>query len=227
MNEGVLNYIFTKKFTCPVCEKEFNDVEVRRSKLRTQSVQTDFRTIYKDFEPTHYDVKQCTHCGYASMSAYFDKITERQKEMIRKNITPSFVSKEPTPPYDLDTVVERYDQALKCVDVISGKTSQKALTALKLAWVYRANGSNDALEKHYLRMAFTGLKQAYSTENFPLGNMDESTAKYVIADLARRSGDFGEALRWVSDVIVARGIPGSLKERAVDLKELIQAKQTN
>ena len=221
MNE----YIYTKKFKCPVCEEDFNDAEVRRSKLRTQSIDTDFRTVYKDFEPTYYDVKQCTHCGYASMAAYFDKITERQKEMIRKNITPS--QKESTPPYDLETVVSRYDQALKCVDVISGKTSQKALTALKLAWVYRADGSNEALEKHYLRMALTGLKQAYSTENFPLGNMDESTAKYVIADLARRVGDFGEALRWISDVIVSKGTAGSLKERAIDLKELIQAKQTN
>ena len=223
MNE----YIYTKKFKCPVCEEEFNDVEIRRSKLRTQSVDTDFRTVYRDFEPTNYDVKQCTHCGYAALLAYFEKITERQKDVIRKKITPSFVPAEPTAPYDLATVVTRYDQALKCIDAISGKDSQKALTALKLAWVYRASGSNESLEKHYLRMAFTGLKQAYSTEDFPLGNMDESTAKYLIADIARRIGEFGEAIRWVSDVIVARGVSSTLKDKAIDLKELIQAKQTN
>ena len=221
MNE----YLYTKKFKCPVCEEDFNDVEVRRSKLRTQSVDTDFKTVYKDFEPTNYDVKQCTHCGYAALSAYFDKITERQKELIRKNITPP--SAEPNAPYDLNTTSARFEQAIKCVDVTSGKASQKALTALKLAWVYRSDGSNERLEKHYLRMAFTGLKEAYSTEDFPLGNMDEATAKYIIADTARRVGEFGEAIRWVSDVIVARGISSNLKDKAIDLKELILAKQAN
>ena len=85
----------------------------------------------------------------------------------------------------------------------------------------RIAGRHD-LEREHVKAAYEGLLVAYSNERFPLGNMDESTAKYVIADLARRNGQMGEAMRWVADVIVAKGIPSSLKERAQTLKDLIR-----
>ena len=220
--EEILSYMYTKEFECPVCEKLFMDFVIRRSKLRVLKVETDYHTIYKDIDPNHYEVLFCTHCGYATLNNYFDKITERQKAMIREKICVNYTPMEFPVPLSIENVIKRYRQALDCAAAIDAKASQKAFINLKLSWVIRADKKLKEIELKFLRAAFDGLKEAFSTERFPLGAMDESTAKYVIADLARRLGEMGEAMRWVGDVVVARGIPSALKERASDLKDLIR-----
>jgi len=219
--EEILSYMFTKEFECPVCEQKFVDFVLKKSKLRTLKVETDFHTIYKDIDPNFYEVLFCTHCGYAALHSYFDKIIERQKQMIREKISVHHSPVEFTIPLTSESAVKRYQQALLCADTINAKPSQKAFINLKLAWILRSAGRREH-ELKFLRVAYEGLKEAFSTERFPIGAMDEATVKYVVADLARRLGDMGEAMRWVGQVIVAKGIPGALKERADVLKDLIR-----
>ena len=216
--EELLTYLYPKSFNCPVCEKEFSDFAVRKSKLRTQKIDSDFYTHYFVVDPNHYDVQFCSHCGYAALSAYFDRITDRQQTIIKEKITPDHKPITFPMPLSIEDVILRYEQAAKCAEAINAKASQQALIFLKTAWVYRSVGDKSK-ELGNLRIAFSGLKDAFSSENFPLGNMDEITAKYVIADLARRLGLFSEALRWVGDVVVAQGISSAIKERALLLKE--------
>jgi uncharacterized protein (DUF2225 family) len=178
-------------------------------------------TRYHVVNPNHYDLLFCSHCGYAALRNYFDKITAKQQEMIKKNVSKDYKPMEFHMPLSMEHVISRYKQALLCASAIEAKVSQKAFINLKLAWVLREANQKE-LELRFLREAFEGLKTAFQTERFPLGNMDESTAKYVIADLARRVGEPAEALRWVGDVVVAKGIPGALKERAINLKDLIR-----
>ena len=223
----ILSYMYPKSYHCPVCDKEFTDFIVRKSKLRPEFVETDFMTHYKVINPNHYEVVFCSHCGYATLNNYFDLITERQKAMIREQITPKYKPREFPVPYAMDCVITRYKQALLCAHAINAKASQRAFINLKLSWVLRTMPKkNKDLELKFLRDAFEGLKEAFGTERFPLGAMDEMTAKYVIADLARRLGEMGEAMRWVGDVVVARGIPSAIKERAQNLKDLIREGQT-
>jgi len=226
MEEELLSFLYTKQIHCPVCDKEFMDFMIRKSKLRATHTDTDFRTTYKTIDTNHYDVLFCYHCGYATLQNYFDRITERQQKMIREKITPHFRPMEFPMPLSLEHVSLRYKQALACADAIESKPSQKAFINLKLAWVLRGV-KNKKLELKFLREAYEGLKKAFSTENFPLGQMDESTAKYVIGDLARRLGEMTDAMRWVGDVVIAKGIPSSLKERALNLKDLIREGKTD
>lgn len=219
--EEILAYLYPKSYECPVCDKEFTEFILRKSKLRVVTVETDFRTIYKDIDPNHYEVIFCSHCGYATLHNYFDSPTERQRKLIKEKICSVYKPHEFIMPLPLESVMERYKQALKCADAIEAKESQKAFICLKLAWVLRGKGDKEK-EMIFLKQAYEGLKLAFGQERFPLGAMDESTAKYVIADLARRLGEMGEAMRWVGDVVVARGIPGALKERASLLKDLIR-----
>ena len=225
LEKEILTYMFPKTFICPVCDKAFTDFVVRKSKLRAITVETDFMTHYKVINPNHYEVMFCTNCGYAALSNYFDLITERQKGMIREKVSPNYQVREFPVPFSMENVIFRYKQALICAAAINAKPSQRAFTCLKLAWVLRSMGNKD-LELKFLRDALNGLKEAFSTERFPLGAMDESTAKYVIADLSRRLGEMGEAMRWVADVVTAKGIPGALKERAVNLKDLVREGKT-
>ena len=219
--ELILSYLYPKTFNCPVCEKDFIDFVVRKSKLRTVKTDTDFMTVYKDIDPNHYEILFCSHCGYAQPHNYFDKITMRQQQMIREKITINYKPMEFPMPLTQEHVMLRFKQAILCADAIDAKVSQKAFISLRLAWVLRRNGNKD-LEMRFMREAYDGLKQAFMTERFPLGSMDEPTAKYIIADLGRRLGDFGEAMRWVGDLMTAKGIPGMIKDRAVNLKDLIR-----
>lgn len=223
--EEILAFLYPKSFHCLVCDREFMDFIVRKSKLKSIHVDTDFLTHYQVINPNHYEVLFCSHCGYAALHNYFSTITARQQIMIEEKITPNYKPMEFPMPLKMEHVIVRYKQALLCAAAIESKVSQRAFTSLKLAWVLRVSGHKE-LELRFLRQAFEGLKEAFQSERFPLGNMDEVTAKYVIADLARRLGDMGEAMRWIGDVVVSRGLPGVLKERASTLKDLIREGKT-
>ena len=224
--EEILAYLYPKKIMCTVCDKEFTKQMVRTTKLRVLSVDTDFRSAYKDIDPNRYEVTLCSNCGYAALPTHFDKIMNRQKEAIIEKIKPNYKHVEHEMPLSLDDTVSIYKQAFACADAINAKVSVKAFLSLRLAWVYRDEGKKDE-ELLLIKDVYEGLKEAFSTENFPLGNMDEATAKYIIADMARRTGQMGEAMRWVADVVVGKGISSSIKDRAVRLKDLIREGSTD
>jgi len=224
--EQILALLYPKSRKCAVCEKEFTELAVRKSKLKTPTkIDTDFLSHYKEIDPNHYEVIFCIYCGYAALMANFDVITQRQRDILLAEIGKNHKPVEFDAPYSLEMVVTRYNQAMKCATAINAKASIKAFIALKLSWVLRVAGKHD-LEKKFSRMAYDGLVEAYSDERFPLGNMDETTAKYIIADLARRNGLMGEAMRWVADVVVAKGIPSAIKEKASLLKDMIREGNT-
>lgn len=51
--------------------------------------------------------------------------------------------------------------------------------------------------------------------------MDETTTTYLIADLARRIGKYEESSRWVSKVLTSRSASDRIKDKARDIKEMI------
>ena len=224
--EDPLAYLFTKTVKCPVCEKEFIDFAVRKSKLRAINTDTDYRTHYKDIDPNHYEVLLCSFCGYAALDSSFSRITSRQQDMVKEKITPNHKPVEYPVPYSPQDVLTRFKKALECANAIDAKLSQKAVICLKTAWVYRDMGDQKN-ETLFLRGAYKGFSDAYTTENFPMAGMDEHTAKYMMAELARRVGLTEDALRLISDVVVARGIRGGLKERALALKEMIRESESD
>ena len=221
-----MSYLYPKKFTCTVCEGEITKQMIRTTRLRPLHVDTDFRSEYKVIDPNRYEVILCKHCGFASLPTHFDKVINRQKEAILTKIKPEYKHVEHELPYSLDAAVAIYRQAFACAEAMEAKVSVKAFLSLRLAWVYRHAGRKNE-EIPLLKDVYEGLKEAFSTENFPLGNMDEATAKYLIADMARRTGQMGEAMRWIADVVVARGISGQIKERAGRLKDLIREGKTD
>ncbi|MCL2500389.1 MAG: DUF2225 domain-containing protein [Defluviitaleaceae bacterium] len=225
--EEILSFLYPRNIKCPVCEREFTDFGVRTTKLRVEKMDNDFRKRYYVVDPNHYGVTLCYHCGYTAIHAYFERITEKQQDLIKKFITPLYKPQEYHVPLSQADVLNRYDQALACCQAIYAKDSQFAFTYLKKAWVYRDMENMKDREIKEMREAYIRFKDAFTSESFPLGEMDEITAKYLIAELARRLGNFAEALRWVGDVVVAKGIPSAIKERAVILKELAREGNMN
>lgn len=223
VEELMTNYLYYKTFKCPVCNKDFMDILLRRSKLRSIGVDRDFRTRYHDIDPNLYEVTVCGHCGYAALHNYFDKILSKQGEWILEKITPNYRHVDHDIPFTPASALARYKQALACAQAMEAKSSTKAVICLKMAWLYR-DAKDEKGELTLIRLSYTALKDAFSNENFPLGSMDEPTTMYMIAEMARRLGEFDEALKMIGNVITSRATPVSIKNKAQDMKELIKDK---
>ena len=76
-------------------------------------------------------------------------------------------------------------------------------------------------ETELLANAYDGFMSAFSKEDFPMCGMDETTTTYLIADLARRIGKYEESSRWVSKVLTSRSASDRIKDKARDIKEMI------
>ena len=160
-----------------------------------------------------------------------------QAKMIKENISANFKGLSNSGSfYTYDDAIARHQLALANTVVKKAKDSEKAYTCLKLAWLCR--GKAESLPKEtpdyenqikqlpqeeteLLANAYDGFMSAFSKEDFPMCGMDETTTTYLIADLARRIGKYEESSRWVSKVLTSRSASDRIKDKARDIKEMI------
>ena len=233
--------LFDKSYTCPVCDMEFKSKMVRTGKAKLVSADSDLRPRYQGVDPLKYDAILCPKCGYASLNRYFNFVMASQAKMIKEQITTNFTyQSEDGKIYSYDEAITRHKMALLNTIVKKGKTSERAYTCLKLAWLFR--GKREELMKgdyekkeveeiykeelECLENAHEGFISAFSKEEFPMCGMDQYTVMFLVAELARRIGDTAEAKRWVSQVLVARDANKRIKDKALALKESLQSDGT-
>ena len=212
--------IMSRKFTCPVCDSGFENWDVASYKVRITRSDSDLRNYFAPYDPLYYAVVICSACGYSAQRSDFSQINTKQKKLIEEKITPKFKTKDYPQVYTADMAIERYMHAYKCAEAKGGATSEKAMICLRLSWLYR-DKEDDENETIYREHALKGLIQAFESERFPIAGMDSATLDYLIGELHRRCGNLDEASKHIGKVIVQRGIPSRLKERALDVKELI------
>lgn len=227
--------IFDKTFTCPVCDTEFKSKMVKSGKVKLQSLDTDLRPIYQFMDPLKYDAIVCPHCGFAALNRFFKFMTSAQAGLIKKNISSAFRGiNEAGSIYSYDDAIARHKLALVNAIVKKAKTSERAYTCLKTAWVIRGKAENlpkdqasvkQQLEKEeleFIAKAYDGFDEAFSKESFPMCGMDEITITLLMAELARRIGKYDESSRWISRVLISRDANERIKQKARDIKDLIK-----
>ncbi|MDF2673640.1 MAG: hypothetical protein K0R09_1905 [Clostridiales bacterium] len=217
----ILDYLYDKSFTCPVCNCDVKVRSVKSGKTRLMSKDTDLMPRHEPINPMFYDVAICPKCGYAAMVKYFDKIKHEQTLIIKSTITPKFKAKAYPDIYDVDIAIERFKLALLNSVVKNSKMSERAYTCLKLAWMYRLKEDSET-ELKLLEQALIGFKDAFTKESFPICGMDTYTLIYLLGEISRRLGYPEDALRWFGKVIVTPGVNPRLKEMARDQKDLIK-----
>lgn len=214
------DYIYEKNYDCPSCGKSFISHTLRQSRLKFSRSDTDLRNIFEPFDPIYYDAILCPHCGYAAMTAFFKNLTEKQADIIKAEITSRFKRKDYKAPYSVETAVERTKYALLNAVIRKARTSEKANICLKIAWLYRDAGdkTNEAI---FIQKALEGFLMAREKETPPICGMDGDTLTYLIGDLYRRNGDISQAMKWIGQLVVDRQVKKSLKDKALELKELM------
>ena len=235
--------LFDKGFTCPVCDEEFHSKMVRTGKVKLLSADTDLRPKYQLVDSLKYDALVCPKCGYASLSRFFKFMLPAQAKMIRENISTNFKGIDTSAnTYTYDDAISRHQLALANAVVKKAKDSEKAYTCLKIAWLYRGKAENlpkdtenynqeikelKEQEVELLDNACEGFLSAYSKESFPMCGMDELTVTYLVADLCRRTGRFDESARWISKVLTSRTANERIKNKARDIKEMLERDRAN
>ncbi len=229
--------LFPKTHICPVCDKKFKTLSVRAGKLRSIGQDEDLRPLYREMDPLKYDAIVCPNCGYAAVSRYFDIMMPVQKKRIREEIQKNFGGMEvSTDVFSYDEAILRYKMVLMN-DVVGGvKSSRKAYTCLKLAWIIRGKlekegpklepSECDKLrddEMECIQNAYEGYVMAFSNENFPMSGMDELTVTYLTAELAFKLEKYRESLQLVYKIIGNNAASSRMKEKSLDLKERIRS----
>ena len=230
--------LFDKTHKCPVCDSEFKCKMVRTGKAKLVSQDMDLRPKYQGIDPLKYDAILCPVCGYASLNRYFNFVMSSQAKQIKEQISSTFkYTSENGKTYSYDEAITRHKMALLNTVVKRGKVSERAYTCLKLAWLFRGKRAvmmqgeyskeeAKALyeeEKECLKNAHEGFVAAFSQEEFPMCGMDQYTVTFLVAELSRRIGEYEEAKRWVSKVLVARDANRRIKDKALALKESLQS----
>lgn len=231
--------IFDKTYTCPVCDKEFKSKTVKSGKVKLQNLDSDLRPIYQNMDPLKYDAIVCPYCGFAALNRFFKYVSSAQAALIKTSISASFKGlKESGSIFDYDDAIARHKISLVNTIVKRAKTSERAYTCLKTAWVIRGKAESlpnnlpdykkqfEDLQKEeldFISKAYDGFDEAFSKETFPMCGMDEITITLLMADLARRIGKYDEAGRWISRVLISKDANERIKQKARDIKELIQS----
>lgn len=229
--------LFDKSFNCPVCDTEFHSKMVRTGKVKLLSADSDLRPKYQLVDSLKYDALVCPKCGYAALSRFFKFMIPAQATLIRENISKNFSGMKPAGnTYTYDDAIARHQLALANAVVKKGKASEKAYTCLKMAWLCRGKAETlpkdtpdydeqikmlQKEETELLANAYDGFMSAFSKESFPMCGMDEITVTYLIAELARRTGKYEESSRWISRVLTSREANERIKNKARDIKELL------
>ncbi|MCI7062256.1 MAG: DUF2225 domain-containing protein [Lachnospiraceae bacterium] len=231
------DFLFEKTYICPVCDKEFHSKKVRTGKVKLLAADTDLRPKYQHVDCLKYDAVACPHCGYAALDRFFKFMMPAQARLIRENISANFKGLPATDNiYTYDDALERHQLALLNTVIKKAKESERAYTCLKMAWICRGKAESlpeetpdrkkqleelHAQEKELLENAYTGFQAAFSKETFPMCGMDEVTVSYLLAELARRIGKYEESSRWISRVLISREANERIKNRAREIKELL------
>ncbi len=233
------DYIFDKKYTCPVCDIGFTSKCVKSGKIKLSGHDTDLRPTYEFMDPLKYDVVACSYCGYASLVRYYGRLSMRQIKEIKAGIGSRFKGlPDIEGAYSYDDAITRHKLAILCSMVKGAKNGERAYTCLKTAWVLR--GKMQTLDKNSseyrelsdsemdcIKNAYEGFVLAISNEPFPIAGMDESTLKYIMADLARKLKRYEESARLLASVLTSKATNHRLKDAALDLKELIKKDVAN
>ncbi len=230
------DFVFDKKYSCPVCYQEFANVTMKGNKAKMTGQDSDLRPKYEPVDPLKYDVVACPNCGYAALTRYFDKITPPQAKLVKTEISKSFKSLKHTLDMSYDDAIERYQLALANAIVKRGKSSEKAYICLKLGWLVRAK--MEALdidlpdydeqvaqlkkdEMEVLKNALDGFINARQTEDFPMCGMDEATVDYIISVTAMKFEQYDVASKLIAGILTDPNANARIKDKARDLKESI------
>lgn len=237
--------LFEKSYKCPVCERELKVKTLKQGKAKLLGTEVDLRANYQNIDPLKYGAILCKNCGYAALTNYFEMVSDPQIRLIKENISSKYSASNNAEGdcYTYDEALEIHKMALLNAVVKRGKSSEKAYICLKSAWLMRGKAElmekespdkkdeiaeTKAAEQEYLKEALKGFITAMQTETTStICGMDTATVMYLCAALEYKTGAYDEAKQMLSRAMSAGGLNRRIKDKCIDLKELVMQESKN
>jgi hypothetical protein len=72
------------------------------------------------------------------------------------------------------------------------------------------------------KKSISGIYDSYDKGKIPICGMDDMKFTYLLADLARRCGEYEISVKMLSEVMLSRKVGTALKNKARDLYDLLK-----
>ena len=197
-----LKPIFNSTINCPVCDKQIQVTKVRSKFVKLIKQDEDFCPYYEQTNPVFYEAWICGNCGYAAHSTVFGDATLKDQKAINENLIGKWKKRLFSGERDINSALEAFKVVLYNLQIRGGYFSEFAKICLRIAWLYRYKG--EWVNEHkFLKYSYEYYKKSYTGEHLTNGKLDEYTCMYIIGELARRLGDYEEALIWLGKLVTS------------------------
>lgn len=241
MDDNEKTLLLDKTYTCPICDKKIKVKSVKTNVAKFVGTGPDLRPSHSNINVTKYEVASCNYCGYTALVKDFPNTTQIQRKLLREKIQANYKSHEEVlcDSYSVETAISRLKMALLCTVSKAGKESEIGNICLKINWLYQdlvdelseAEPDYEDKKTAYLAEAHNQAMNAYAhlskarmEENYPIAGMNESTLDYLLSYLAYEKGEYQTSMQYLSGVVTTKGISPRLKDKCLELKELVNAK---
>lgn len=233
--------LLDRKYTCPICDKEIKAKSVKTNVAKFVDTCVDLRPIHSNVNVTKYDVVSCNYCGYTALTKQFSTTTSVQRKLLREKIQANYKSheEEQVDYYTTEQAISRLKMALLCTVSKDGKEGEIGNICLKISWLYQDyvdelsedDPEYDKKKSTYLTEADNAAMNAYEhlskarmEEDYPIAGMSETTLDYLLAYLAYKKGEYSTSMQYLSGVVTSRSVSPRLKDKSLELKELVNQK---
>ena len=222
-------HTFLVEKPCPVCMKKTRVIKTR-SRLVVEKTDEDFCVHYKGFNPYFYKIWVCEHCGFASDEKTFTTpLAPKPRKELWDFLSNKEIEFEFKDERDLPDAIASYQLAISYLDLIKAPPSKKGSMNLQLAWVYRFAGDEEQ-EKEYMQKAADFYDLSITTERYPIGNLTDNAAMYLVGAIYYRLGDFEKCAQHLSRIIGDQSVrtrEPKIYDKARDLWADVREQQKN
>ncbi len=209
-----------REMTCANCSSTFNAPTPRYQRLRLKESHENLRAEYEGTEPVFYEVIHCPHCGYTRLKNNFDKLNDLQRKLYRDEVGNKFRNRNKDIVVDVDKALENYKFGLITAKSMELPASEVAILFYKVSWLQQITGDASGYINSVAK-SYVWLEKALAEESFPVQNIDEVTAEYLMSVFAKDFGDYTCSLKHIGVVLTSSTASDRLKNRARDLKDVV------
>ena len=193
-------HTFLVEKPCPVCMKKTRVIKTR-SRLLVEKTDEDYCVHYKGFNPYYYKIWVCEHCGYAAdEKTFLTPLGPKQRKELWDYLSNKEIQFEFKEERDYPDAIASYQLAISYLDMIKAPPSKKGSLNLQLAWIYRFAGETEP-EQEYMQKAAEFYDQSITTERYPIGNLTDNAAMYLVGAIYYRLGDYDKCAQHLSRII--------------------------
>ena len=193
-------FTFVVQKPCPICGESTRVVKTK-SRLVVEKTDEDFCTHYKGFNPYFYKIWFCEHCGFAADEKHFlGNISPKPKRLVKDYLAEKKLHMEFTEERGVPEAIASYELAIHYAEIMGESMGHRAGLTLNLAWVYRETGEKDK-ENEYLQKAADLYDQSIMKERYPIGNLTDNMAIYLVGAIYYRMGDLEKSTQYLSRIM--------------------------